>query len=105
MSKNIPCEDIQHLKRANFWLCKDRIKVKNIILEKLESVVELNKTMRYVEHRHLKDYIKQRNKLLDEHSLLTDLYMRINQDIYDNGIKIMRLRNIKKESYAASNIK
>ena len=60
--------------------------------EKLESVVELNKTMRYVEHRYLKDYIKQRNKLIDEYSLLIDLHMRINQDIHNNGIKIMKLR-------------
>ena len=92
MSKTIPCEEIQHLKRHNFWLCKDRIKVKNIMREKLDSVVELNKSMKYVEYRYYKDYTKQRNKLLDEHSLLIDLYMRINQDIYDNGIKIMKLR-------------
>ena len=92
MSKNIPCEEIQHLKRANFWLCKDRIKVKNIMREKLESVFELNKSMEYVEYRYYKDYTKQRNKLLDEHSLLIDLYTRINQDIYYNGIKIMKLR-------------
>ena len=98
MSKNIPCEEIQHLKRANFWLCKDRIKVKNIMQEKLDSVFELNNAMKYVEYRYLKDYTKQRNKLIDEYSLLIDLHMRINQDIYDNGVKIMRLRNIKNES-------
>ena len=92
MSKNIPCEEIQHLKRANFWLCKDRIKVKNIMREKLESVVELNKAMQHMEYRYLKDYTKQLNKLIDEHSLLIDLYVRINQDIYNNGIKIMKLR-------------
>ena len=92
MSKNIPCEEIQHLKRANFWLCKDRIKVKSLKREKLDSVVELNKSMQYMEYRYLKDSTKQRNKLLDELSLLIDLYMRINQDIYDNGIKIMKLR-------------
>ena len=92
MSKTIPCEEIQHLKRHNFWLCKDRIKVKSLKREKLESVVELNKTMQQMEYRYLKEYTKQRNKLLDEHSLLIDLYMRINQDIYDNGIKIMKLR-------------
>ena len=92
MSKNIPCEEIQHLKRANFWLCKDRIKVKNIMREKLESMVELNKTMMYAEYRYLKEYTKQRNKLLDESSLLIDLRIRIDQDIYDNGIKIMKLR-------------
>ena len=98
MSKNIPCEEIQHLKRANFWLCKDRVKVKSLMREKLDSVFELNKSMKYVEYRYYKDYIKQRNKLLDEHSLLIDLYMRINQDIYDNGKEIIRLRNIKNES-------
>ena len=92
MSKNIPCEEIQHLKRANFWLCKDRIKVKSLKREKLDSVVELNKSMQYMEYRYLKDSTKQRNKLLDELSLLIDLYMRINQDIYDNGVKIMKLR-------------
>lgn len=92
MSKNIPCEEIQHLKRANFWLCKDRIKVKSLMREKLDSVVELNKSMQYMEYRYLKYSTKQRNKLLDEHSLLIDLCMRINQDIYDNGIKIMKLR-------------
>ena len=92
MSKNIPCEEIQNLKRSNFWLCKDRIKVKSLMREKLDSVVELNKSMKCVEYRYYKDYTKQRNKLLDEHSLLIDLYMRINQDIYDNGIKIMKLR-------------
>ena len=92
MSKTIPCEEIQHLKRHNFWLCKDRIKVKSLKREKLESVVELNKTMQQMEYRYLKEYTKQRNKLLDEHSLLIDLYVRINQDIYDNGIKIMKLR-------------
>ena len=92
MSKNIPCEEIQHLKRANFWLCKDRIKVKCLIREKLDSVVELNKTMMHVEYRYLKDYTKQRNKLIDEGSLLIDLHIRINQDIYDNGVKIMKLR-------------
>lgn len=92
MSKNIPCEEIQHLKRANFWLCKDRVKVKSLMREKLDSVVELNKSMQYMEYRYLKDSTKQRNKLLDEHSLLIDLYMRINQDIYGNGIKIMKLR-------------
>ena len=97
MSKNIPCEEIQHLKRANFWLCKDRIKVKSLMREKLDSVFELNNTMKYVEYRYYKDYTKQRNKLLDEHSLLIDLYMRINQDIYNNGKEIMRLRNIKNE--------
>ena len=48
--------------------------------------------MKYVEYIYYKDYTKQRNKLLDEHSLLIDLYKRINQDIYDNGIKIMKLR-------------
>ena len=48
--------------------------------------------MQQMEYRYLKEYTKQRNKLLDEHSLLIDLYMRINQDIYDNGIKIMKLR-------------
>ena len=98
MSKNIPCEEIQHLKRANFWLCKDRIKVKNIMQEKLDSVFELNNAMKYVEYGYLKDYTKQRNKFIDEYSLLIDLHMRINQDIYDNGVKIMRLRNIKNES-------
>ena len=98
MSKNIPCEEIQHLKRANFWLCKDRIKVKNIMQEKLDSVFELNNAMKYVEYGYLKDYTKQRNKLIDEYSLLLDLHMRINQDIYDNGVKIMRLRDIKNES-------
>ena len=92
MSKNIPCEEIQHLKRANFWLCKDRIKVKNIMQEKLDSVFELNNAMKYVEYGYLKDYTKQRNKLIDEYSLLIDLHMRINQDIYDNGVKIMKLR-------------
>ena len=92
MSKNIPCEEIQHLKRANFLLCKDRIKVKSLIRQKLESVVELNKLMQQIEYCYLKDYTKQRNKLLDEHSLLIDLHMRINQDIYNNGIKIMKLR-------------
>ena len=92
MSKNIPCEEIQRLKRANFWLCKDRMKVKRHKREKLDRGVELNKSMKYVEYRCYKDYTKQRNKLLDEHSLLIDLYMRINQDIYDNGIKIMKLR-------------
>ena len=92
MSKNIPCEEIRHLKRANFWLCKDRIKVKIIMREKLESVVELNKLMQQIEYRYLKDCTKQRNKLIDEHSLFIDLYMRINQDIYDNGVKIMKLR-------------
>ena len=98
MSNNIPCEEIQYLKRANFWLCKDRIKVKNIMQEKLESVVELNKSMQHMEYRCLKDCTKQRNKLIDEHSLLIDLYMRINQDIYNNGKEIMRLRNTKNES-------
>lgn len=39
MSKNIPCEEIQHLKRANFWLCKDRVKVKSLMREKLDSVI------------------------------------------------------------------
>lgn len=92
MSKNIPCEEIQHLKQDNFWLCKDRIKVKSLMREKLDSVVELNKLMQQMEHCYLKNYIKQRNKLLDEHSLLIDLHMRINKDIYDNGIKIMKLR-------------
>lgn len=92
MSKNIPCEEIQHLKRANFWLCKDRIKVKSIMREKLDNVVELNKSMQHMEYRYLKDSTKQRNKLIDEHSLLIDLYMRINQDIYKNGVKIMKLR-------------
>ena len=94
MSKNIPCEEIQHLKRANFWLCKDRIKVKNIMRDKLESVVELNKLVQQIEYRYLKDCTKQRNKLLDEHSLLIDLHMRINKDIHDNGIKIMKLREV-----------
>ena len=92
MSKNIPCEEIQHLKRVNFWLCKDRVKVKNIMREKRESVVELNKLMQQMEYRYLKDYIKQRKKLIDEYFLLIDLHMRINKDIYDNGIKIMKLR-------------
>ena len=96
MSKNIPCEEIQHLKRANFWLCKDRIKVKSLMREKLDSVVELNKSMQHMEYRYLKDCTKQRNKLIDEHSLLIDLYMRINQDIYDSGKEIMRLRGINK---------
>lgn len=96
MSKNIPCEEIQHLKRANFWLCKDRIKVKNIMREKLDSVVELNKLMQRIEYSYLKDYTKQRNKLIDEYSLLIDLHMRINQDIYDSGKEIMRLRGINK---------
>ena len=98
MSKNIPCEEIQHLKRANFWLCRDRIKVKNIMREKRNSVFELNKFMQQMEYRYLKDYTKQRKKLIDEYFLLIDLHMRINQDIYDNGIKIMRLRNIENES-------
>ena len=98
MSKNIPCEEIQHLKRTNFWLCKDRIKVKSLMREKRESVVELNKLMQQMEYRYLKEHTKQRNKLIDEHSLLIDLHMRINQDIYDNGVKIMGLRNIKNES-------
>lgn len=92
MTKRIPSDEIQKLKRANFWLCRDRIKVKNLMREKLESIVELNKSMQYMAYRHLKDSTKQRNKLLDEHSLMIDLYMRINQDIYDNGIKIMKLR-------------
>ena len=92
MSKNIPCEEIQNLKRANFWLCKDRIKVKNIMREKLDSVVELNKLIQQMEYLYPKACIKQRNKLIDEYSLLIDLHMRINQDIYDNGIKIMKLR-------------
>ena len=92
MSKNIPCEEIRHLKRANFWLCKDRIKVKNLMREKLDRVVELNKSMQQMGYRYLKESTKQRNKLLDEHSLLIDLYTRINQDIYNNGVRIMKLR-------------
>ena len=97
MSKIIPCEEIQQLKRSNFWLCKDRVKVKNIMREKLDSVVELNKSMQQMNYCYLKEATKQRNKLIDEHSLLIDLYMRINQDIYDNGIKIMKLREGGKE--------
>ena len=104
MSKNIPCEEILYLKQDNFWLCKDRIKVKNIMREKLESVVELNKLIQQMGYLYPKACIKQRNKLLDEHSLLIDLHMRINKDIHDNGVKIMRLRDIKNESYTASNI-
>lgn len=60
--------------------------------EKLDSVVELNKSMQQMDYCYLKESTKQRNKLLDEHSLLVDLYIRINQEIYDNGIKIMKLR-------------
>lgn len=92
MSKNIPCEEIQKLKRANFWLCRDRVKVKNLMREKLDSVVELNKSIKQMECYSRKESTKQRNKLIDEHSLMIDLYIRINQDIYDNGIKIMKLR-------------
>ena len=92
MSKNIPCEEIQNLKRDNFWLCRDRVKVKNLMKEKLDSVEELNKSMQQMRYRYLKEYTKQRNKLLDEHSLLIDLYTRINQDIYNNGVRIMKLR-------------
>ena len=92
MSKNIPCEEIQNLKRDNFWLCRDRVKVKNLMKEKLDSVVELNESMQQIEYRYLKEYTKQRNKLIDEYSLLIDLYIRINKDIYDNGLKIMKLR-------------
>jgi len=95
MSKKIPCEEIKKLKRSNFWLCRDRVKVKNLMREKLEGIVELNKSMQYMEYRCLKESTKQRNKLIDEHSLMGDLYVRINQEIYDNGIKIMKLR----ESY------
>ena len=93
MSKNIPCEEIQKLKRDNFWLCKDRIKVKNLMREKLNNVVELNKSMQQMEYSYLKESTKQRNKLLDEHSLMIDLYVRINQDIYNNGVEIMKIRN------------
>ena len=93
MSKNIPCEEIQNLKRDNFWLCRDRVKVKNLMKEKLDSIFELNKSMQQMEYRNIKEFTKQRNKLLDEHSLLIDLYIRINQDIYDNGLKIMKLRD------------
>lgn len=93
MSKNIPCEEIQNLKRDNFWLCRDRVKVKNLMKEKLDSVEELNKSMQQMGYRYLKEYTKQRNKLLDEHSLLIDLYIRINEDIYNNGVRIMKLRS------------
>lgn len=93
MSKNIPCEEIQNLKRDNFWLCRDRVKVRKIMREKLDSVFELDKSMQHMEYRYLKESTKQRNKLLDEHSLLIDLYIRINQDIYDNGLRIMKLRD------------
>ncbi|QXM18486.1 hypothetical protein Phab24_id040 [Acinetobacter phage Phab24] len=93
MSKKIPCEEIQKLKRDNFWLCKDRIKVKNLMREKLDHVVELNKSMQQMEYCYLKDFTKQRNKILDEHSLLIVLYVRINKDIYKNGVKIMKLRD------------
>lgn len=93
MSKKIPCEEIQRLKRANFWLCRDRVKVKNLMREKLARVVELNKSMQQMAYSSLKECTKQRNKLIDEHSLMLDLYVRINQDIYDNGVKIMKLRN------------
>ena len=65
--------------------------------EKLDSVVELNKSMQQMDYSYLKESTKQRNKLIDEHSLLIDLYMRINQEIYDNGIKIMKLREGGKE--------
>ena len=97
MIKIIPGEEIQQLKRSNFWLCRDRVKVKNIMKEKLDSVVELNKSMQYMDYCYLKESTKQRNKLIDEHSLLIDLYMRINREIYDNGIKIMKLREGGKE--------
>ena len=60
--------------------------------EKLDSVIELNKSMQQMEYHNIKEFTKQRNKLLDEHSLLIDLYTRINQDIYDNGLMIMKLR-------------
>ena len=60
--------------------------------ERLDSVFELNKSMQQMEYRYLKESTEQRNKLLDEHSLLIDLYTRINEDIYDNGLKIMKLR-------------
>ena len=93
MSKSTPCEEIQNMKRDNFWLCRDRVKVKNLMKEKLDSIFELNKSMQQMEYRNIKEFTKQRNKLLDEHSLLIDLYIRINQDIYDNGLKIMKLRD------------
>lgn len=92
MSNKIPCEEIQQLKRDNFWLCRDRVKVKNLMREKLDSVVELNKSIKQMDCYSRKESTKQRNKLIDEHSFMIDLYVRINQDIYENGIKIMKLR-------------
>ena len=95
MTKRVPSEEIQRLKRDNFWLCRDRVRTLKIMREKLDTIVELNNEMRLVEYSKLKKFTKDRNKLLDEHDLLIDLYMRINKDIYQNGKEIMKLRGCK----------
>ena len=64
MSKNIPCEEIQNLKRDNFWLCRDRVKVKNLMKEKLDSIFELNKSMQQMEYRNIKEFTKQRKSTI-----------------------------------------
>lgn len=96
MIKRIPSEEIQKLKRTNFWLCRDRTLTKKIMREKSDAIVEVNKQMSSMEYSKLKEYTKKRNKLLDEHDLLIDLYIRINEDIYQNGKEIMKLRGCKR---------
>lgn len=89
--KEVPCDEIKRLKRSNFWLIRDRNLVNRVMKEKLDLILEINNTPS-LNWGEIKEKTKIRNKLIDEHGLLVDLLVRINQDIGENGLEIIKLR-------------
>ena len=59
MTKRIPSEEIQKLKRTNFWLCRDRALTKKIMREKSDAIVEVSKQMSSMEYSKLKEYTRK----------------------------------------------
>ena len=89
--KKVPCDEIQRLKRSNFWLIRDRNLVNRVMKEKLDLVLEINNAPS-LNWGEIKEKTKIRNKVIDEHGLLVDLLVRINRDICENGLEIIKLR-------------
>lgn len=93
--KKLPSKEIMDLKRTNYWLIRDRLQVKFAVQNEYKNISDLNGMINANNVFTItgKELVKNRNKRLDLLGLLSDLEIRIDRDIYENGKKIMKLRH------------
>ena len=81
-------DQIQMLKRHNFWLVRD---LKNVNSEIRNLGVTISSILSQI-NNHNHDLVKSKWNNINIQNLLIDLRTRIIDDIYNNGIEIRRLR-------------